>query len=764
MRTLLLFVMATIITSSAQTFPDTAELNRMAARFAPTPLEVDTSALSAGDKQALVKLIQAARIVNTLFMEQLWSGNLALYKKLQQDKSPLGQARLHYFWINKSPWSEIDEHKAFLPGVPEHKRLGANFYPEDMTKEEFEAWVKTLSPAQKEQAVGFFTVIRRGADKKLTIVPYSKEYKTHLDEAAKLLREAAALTSNASLKRFLATRADAFSSNDYFASDMAWMDLDAPLDITYGPYETYNDELFGYKAAFEAYINLRDDKESTRLQFLGQHLQEIENNLPEDPQYRVAKLGAAAPIRVVNEVFSAGDGAHGVQTAAYNLPNDDKVVQQKGAKRVMLKNIQQAKFKSILEPISRVVLQPAAQKDLSFELFFTHIVAHELSHGLGPHQIKINGRETNPRLELKELYSAIEEAKADVTGLFALQHLMTQADKGAIQAPLPHGPEAERQLYTTYLASSFRTLRFGLQDAHAKGMAVQFNYFLDKGAFVANPDGTFSVNLNKMKDAVASLDHEFLTLEATGDYAGTKKLMSTMMVIRPETQKALERLKSLPTDIEPVFVTADKLTKESAVCPEMSTALARMDEAAKHFKSAQADFKWERYTKVVNETDVQTGRIYSRRRDSSPEVAIEVLTPHSKQVLLKDGKAIMNDPKTKQTSERDIGNNADAESMMNLGFAFGVKGQDLLRDYEVTWAGCEPVDGINTAKLELVARKESVRRFFSKAILWIDLDRDVAIQQQRLESSGDSWLAHYTNIKLNGYVPNNVFTIRKSGD
>ncbi|HEX7288882.1 MAG TPA: hypothetical protein VF532_22045 [Candidatus Angelobacter sp.] len=553
-------IMATIITSAAQTStPDAAELKRMAARFAPTEMKVDTSALSAGDKQALVKLIEAARVLNTLFMEQLWSGNLALYKKLQQDKTPLGQARLHYFWINKSPWSEIDGHKAFLPGVPEHQPLGANFYPENMTKEEFEAWAKTLYLESKEQAEGFFTVIRRGADKKLKMVPYSVEYKMYLAQAARLLKEAAALTNNASLKKFLTTRADAFSTNNYFESDMAWMDLDAPLDITFGPYETYNDQLFGYKAAFEAYINLRDDKESDRLAFLGQHLQDIENNLPEDPQYRVAKLGGAAPIRVVNEVFAAGDGAHGIQTAAYNLPNDDKVVQQKGAKRVMLKNIQEAKFKSTLVPISKVVLQPAVQKDLSFDLFFTHIVAHELTHGLGPHQIKVAGRETSPRLEMKELYSSIEEAKADVTGLFALQWLMTQADQGKIQMPIPHGPEAERQLYTTYLASSFRTLRFGLQDAHAKGMAVQFNYFLDKGGYVANADGTFSVDMNKIKDVVAALDHDLLTLEATGDYAGANKLLTEMAVIRPVTQKALDRLKDVPTDIEPIFVTADAL-------------------------------------------------------------------------------------------------------------------------------------------------------------------------------------------------------------
>lgn len=535
----------------------------MAARFAPTPLQVDTSALSAGDRKALVKLVQAARVVNHIFMNQFWSGDDALYQKLQHDKTPLGEARLHYFWINKGPWSEIDEHKAFLPDVPAKKPAGANFYPEDMTKDEFESWVKTLSDADKAQAQGFFSVVRRDANRKLKLVPYSQEYKTDLDLAGRLLHEAAGLTDNASLKKFLATRADAFTSNDYYESDMAWMDLDAPVDVTFGPYETYNDELFGYKAAFEAYINVRDDQETAKLSFFGQHLQEIENNLPEDPQYRNAKLGALAPIRVVNEVFGAGDGSHGVQTAAYNLPNDDKVVQQKGSKRVMLKNVQQAKFKATLVPISKIVLPASAQPDVNFDLFFTHIVAHEITHGLGPHQIKVNGRETNPRLELKNLYSAIEEAKADVTGLFALQFLMTQTDKGAIQSPLPHGPDAERKLYTTYLASSFRTLRFGLQDAHARGMAMQFNYLMDKGAYIANADGTFSVDMKKIKQAVSDLDHDLLTVEAKGDYEGAKNMLDKLGVIRPEAQKALQRLKALPTDIEPVFVTADSLTQKA---------------------------------------------------------------------------------------------------------------------------------------------------------------------------------------------------------
>jgi hypothetical protein len=564
-------------TSTAST-PDLGELKKMSARFAPTPLQVDTSGLPAGDRKALVKLVQAARIVNHIFMSQLWSGDVALYQKLQQDKSPLGRERLHYFWINKGPWSEIDGHQAFLPGGPAKKPAGANFYPEDMTKDEFESWIKTLSETDKTRAQGFFTVIRRDDNHKLKMVPYNQEYREDLDKAGKLLRDAASLTGNASLKKFLTTRADAFGSNDYFESDVAWMDLDAPLDITLGPYETYNDEIFGYKAAFEAYVNIRDDQETARLAFLGQHLQDIENNLPEDPQFRNAKLGALAPIRVVNEVFGAGDGNHGVQTAAYNLPNDERVVQQKGSKRVMLKNVQQAKFKATLVPISRVVLSAAAQKDVNFDLFFNHIVAHELTHGLGPHQIKVNGRDTNPRLELKELYSAIEEAKADVTGLFALQYLMSQADQGAIRMPIPHGPEAERRLYTTYLASSFRTLRFGLQDSHARGMAMQFNFFLDEGGYIANADGTFSVDLDKIKTAVRDLDHDLLTAEAHGDYNAAKTMLSRYSVIRPEVQRALDRLKSLPTDIEPVFVTADAISGGKA--PGEGHAAARP--AAKH--------------------------------------------------------------------------------------------------------------------------------------------------------------------------------------
>ncbi|PYX59350.1 MAG: hypothetical protein DMG73_08745 [Acidobacteria bacterium] len=559
---------------SPATIPDLAQLQKMIRRSAPTPLRADTSGLSAGDRQAMTKIVEAARIFDEIFMKQLWSGDLALYAKLQKDTSPLGKARLHYFWINKGPWSDIDDYKAFLPGVPPRKLPGANFYPADMTKEDFERWVAALSPQEQEQAKGFFTVIRRKAkprkpkgmvgppDKlrdQMEIIPYNEEYKSESTRVADLLRQAANLTDNPSLKKFLTLRADAFLSNDYYESDLAWMDLDAPLDVTIGPYETYNDELFGYKAAFEAYVNLRDDAETSKLTAFTQHLQEIENNLPIDPQYRSPKLGAAAPIRVVDEIISAGDGAHGVQTAAYNLPNDDRVVQQKGSKRVMLKNVQEAKFRSVLLPIARRTLVTTSLGDVNFDSFFTHILAHELMHGLGPHQIKVQGRDTNPRLELKELYSAIEEAKADVTGLFALQYMMDHAKRMGVDNILKSDEAAQRQLYVTYLASSFRSLRFGLNDAHGKGMAMQFNYFSVKGAFVEHADGTFSVDVEKMKSAVRDLDHDLLTLEAEGDYAGARKMLDDLGVMRPDLSKALSRLEGIPTDIEPIFVPAGVL-------------------------------------------------------------------------------------------------------------------------------------------------------------------------------------------------------------
>ena len=522
-----------------------AELNAKIRRFAPTVVTADTSQLSAGDRRALAKVVEAARLFDPLFLRQVWSGNVALKRKLEADKTPLGRARLHYFMLNDGPWSQLDENIAFMPGVPHEKPATAAHYPDEMTKQEFESWVAALPESEKQKATGFFYAVRRDAAGKLKLVPYSQEYREFLAPAAALLREAAGLTTNATLKNFLSKRADAFLDDDYYESDVAWMDLDAPIDVTIGPYETYSDGLFGYKAAFEAYVTLRDEAESAKLTRFGGVLQELENNLPIDPRYRNPKLGAAAPIRVVNVVYSSGEGNSGVQTAAFNLPNDERVVHEKGSKRVMLKNVQQAKFDKTLVPISRVVLSAADQRNVSFEAFFTHVLAHELMHGLGPHTITVAGRETSVRKELKDNYSAVEEAKADITGLWAMQYLI---DKGVLDKSF------ERTLYTTFLASAFRSVRFGIKEAHGKGIALQFNYLTDEGAFKYDPGTkTFSVDPARVKEAVRKLTHDLLTLEAKGSYDDAKAMLDKYGVVRPEMQGALERLKGVPVDIEPSY-------------------------------------------------------------------------------------------------------------------------------------------------------------------------------------------------------------------
>ncbi len=542
----IILVMGLIATTFTEQKPTgDPELARKIARFAPTTLTADTSKLTPKDRQALEKIIAAAKLLDPLFLRQVWSGNEALEKKLQADTTPAGKQRLHYFYINDGPWSRLDSNEPFIEGVPHEKPPYANYYPEDMTKDEFNSWLATLSDADKQKATGFFHLIRRGPDKKLTLVPYSLAYKEYLPPAAALLREAAALTTNASLKNFLTKRADAFLSDDYYESDVAWMELDSPIDLTIGPYETYEDELFSYKAAFEAYVTLRDDAETAKLTKFSGHLQELENNLPIDPKYRNPKLGAASPIRVVNEIFGSGEGNSGVQTAAFNLPNDERVVKEKGSKRVMLKNVQDAKFNKTLIPISRVVLEPAEQSALAFDSFFTHILCHELMHGLGPHNITVNGQETTVRKQLKELYSAIEEAKADMTGLWALQYMI---DRGIIEKSM------ERTLYTTYLASMFRSVRFGITEAHGRGVALQFNYLTDEGAIkFSEAKGTFSVDHAKIKDSVRKLTHELLMVEAEGNYAGAKAMLDKYAIIRPPMQQALDRLKEVPVDIEPIF-------------------------------------------------------------------------------------------------------------------------------------------------------------------------------------------------------------------
>jgi hypothetical protein len=540
---------------AATAAPDAAQLRTLAARFAPVEIRVDLSAFPATERRALVAMIRAAKISDAIYLQQVSPLNASRLADLANDATPLGAARLRYFLINKGPWSELDENRPFLPGV-ELRPPQANLYPADATRAEVQSWVDNLRTDEHEAAVGFFTAIRRNAQGSLTAVPYSLEYQGELTEMARLLREAAALTAQPTLAAYLEKRAAAFLSNDYYDSDIAWMDLDATIEPTIGPYEVYEDHWFHFKAFFESFIAITDPAESKKLGRFSAELQGLEDHLPIDPTYRQSKLGGHAPIRVVNVVYTGGDGNHGVQAGAFNLPNDERVVASKGSKRTMLKNFQLAKYEKVLLPIAAVALSPADRSVVAFDPFFTHILMHELMHGLGPKAIRVGDRETTVSQELKEFSSPLEEAKADVSGLWALQRLM---DKGVLDK------KQERSTYITFLASAFRSLRFGLTEAHAQGMALQVNNLLDHGAIVIDSEGRFSLDVARTKRAVTDLTHQIMTLQAHGDYAAVQELSARMMVIRPQVKRLIDRMTGLPVDIEPRLATAEELLDAEAV-------------------------------------------------------------------------------------------------------------------------------------------------------------------------------------------------------
>jgi Peptidase family M49 len=516
------------------------DIEKRVTQFAPTVLPSDLSALSEEDRKVLLKLAEAAKYMDEIFLRQVWTGNPELQKEIAAWKGKDAEAAREYFEINFGPWDRLAERQPFI-GTKPHPP-GAGYYPEDMTKQDFEAWIEK-HPADKESFTSTFTVIRRNGDK-LVAVPYSKEYRQWLEPAAKLLREAAAMTSNASLKKYLELRADAFGSDDYYQSDLAWMDLDAPVEVTIGPYETYEDELFGYKAAFEAFVTVNLPAESAALAKYKERLPWLERNLPIPDEHKNFNRGTESPIRVVDSVYTAGDTRAGVQTLAFNLPNDERVREAKGSKKVLLRNTMRAKYDKILIPIAERVLDPAQVRDVSFDAYFNEVLHHELSHGLGPGTITKNGKKTEVRLELKELYSTLEEAKADVMGVY---NILALIDRGEMPA------ELRRTLEPTYVAGLFRSARFGLDEAHGQGVVAQFTYLLEKGALAVDKQGRVRAVSEKFPVALRDLLRDMLMLQATGDYAGTKKFLDTYGKPPQAMRDAIARLADVPVDIRPVY-------------------------------------------------------------------------------------------------------------------------------------------------------------------------------------------------------------------
>ena len=513
-------------------------------QFSPTEMVADVSALGDEEMQVLAHLVEAGRSMDEIFLRQVWTGNPALRDGLAAEG--VGDAAQTYFDVNFGPWDRLDETKPFL-GDMAHPP-GAGYYPVDMTAEEFDTWI-TDHPEDEAAFRSLFTVIRR-QDPRLVAIPYSSEYMEWLEPASAKLREAAAVTSNESLKRFLETRADAFSSDDYYESDIAWMDLDSPVEVTIGPYETYEDSLFGYKAAFEAFVTVTLPDESAALGRYKNELPWLEMNLPLDEEHKNMDRGTESPIRVVDLLFAGGDTKAGVQTLAFNLPNDERVREAKGSKKVLLRNMLRAKYDKILVPIAERVLGPEDAANLSFDAYFNEVLHHELSHGLGPGLITVDGRATEVRLELKDHYSTLEEAKADVMGVY---NILSLIEKGEMPA------ELRTTLEPTYVAGLFRSARFGVHEAHGQGVVSQFNYLMEKGALTVDDEGRFRLVSEMFPDALKDLLNTMLMLQATGDYEGTKAFLETYGKATPDLIAAIDRLGDVPVDIRPLYSQAEAL-------------------------------------------------------------------------------------------------------------------------------------------------------------------------------------------------------------
>lgn len=517
------------------------DIGERVAKLAPVEMKVDLSFLSRNEKRALGKLIEAAVLIDEIFFNQTYHLNNEFRAAIRNAKD-LDPKFAEYFEIMAGPFDRIDGDRPFIGSLSRPKT--SNLYPVDMTREELETWMKA-HPADEQAFKSNFTVIvRKGG--KLVAVPYSEVYKTWLEPAAELLREAAVLCGNDSLKKFLRSRAAAFASNDYYQSDIDWMDVaDSPIDVTIGPYEVYEDRMFGYKAAFEAFITVVNPEESKKLQVYQNYLKELDENLPMPAGAKWIRDRYESPIRVVDVIGTGGDCRQGVQTLAFNLPNDERVRQAKGNKQVLLKNIMTAKFEGILRPIAVEVLSEADVKELSAEAFFLTVLQHEIGHSLGPSMITVGGKTDEVGKFLKEKYSAIEEAKADTLSMLNTLYLL---DKGAVAKDL------EKTLLPTYLAGLFRTIRFGLEEAHGTGVMIQFNFLAEKGAISYDAaTKKFVAHAADIRGHFRELARILLDIETRGDYAAADALIKKYGAPTAEVKEALTRLTHVPVDIKPVY-------------------------------------------------------------------------------------------------------------------------------------------------------------------------------------------------------------------
>ena len=499
--------------------------------YADFTMTADLSHQTDDQKRMVALLIDAGQIMDDLFWRQSYGDDYeAWLDSIADDRTRL------FAELNYGPWDALDDEKPFMEGFGP-KPLGAQFYPEDMSKDEFES-------AYLPGKAGLYSFVRRDREGNLVLVPYHVEYEEELKAAASLLRDAARLAESPDFANYLKLRAAALISDDFQLSDSYWMDVkDNKIDVVIGPIETYLDRLYGYRAAYEAYVLIKDLEWSDRLSRFAAFLPQLQEGLPVPDEYKQESPGTDADLNAYDVVYYAGHSNAGSKTIAINLPNDEQVQLEKGSRRLQLKNAMEAKYVKILEPIADELIDVAQREHITFDAFFSNTMFHEVAHGLGIKNT-IDGTNTVQKAML-DLASSMEEGKADILGLYMITELHKAGELGDSDL---------RDFYVTFMAGIFRSIRFGAASAHGRANMVRFNFFLDEGAFIRDPEsGRYSVDFERMEGAIANLSRLLLTLQGDGDYEGAKELTETKGIITPQLQADLDLLTDAAIPVDIVF-------------------------------------------------------------------------------------------------------------------------------------------------------------------------------------------------------------------
>ena len=522
-----------------QVVPD---LTSRLAKFRQVHMPFHSAGLTTREQKMISKLVDASRYLDDIYWRQVDAEGLELYQSLEGSKNPKDVELRRYLWINGSRFDLLDGEKPFVG--TSSMSPGRGFYPQGLTRDQIEKYVKD-HPDKRAEIYSPTTVVRwHGND--LEGLPYHIAYRAFLEPAAQGLREAADLSSDSAFANYLRLRADALLSDDYFKSDIAWLELKNPkFDLIFAPYETYDDALLGVKATYGASVLVRNEEESRKLETFQKHVADIQDALPVPARDRPSKHGLETPMEVVDAPFRTGDLGHGYQAVADNLPNDPRVHEQKGTKKLFFKNFMDARVNYVILPLARYMMPASQAAKASAEGYLLGTIMHEICHGLGPaFAHNTSGEKIDIREAIGPAYSGLEEAKADVVGMFSLRWLVDHD-------VLPK--ERLQEYYASYVAGIFRTIRFGAAEAHGQAEMMEFNYYLEHGAITRDASGKYTVDFEKMPGQIENLAKELLTMEATGDRAKAEGWFKKYDVIPSELQQSLNKATSVPVDVDPLF-------------------------------------------------------------------------------------------------------------------------------------------------------------------------------------------------------------------